>query len=115
MKKEMSEILRELRMERGLTQEEVGKVIGVQKAAIQKYEKGDVENMKRSSIQKLSDFYNVSPSYLMGLEEKKDANSEVSEIFKNRPELKILFNLTKDATKEEVEKAVKIIETMLGK
>ena len=116
MKKEMSEILRELRIERGLTQEEVGKIIGVQKAAIQKYEKGDVENMKRSSIQKLSDFYNVSPSYLMGLEEKKDSNlEEVLEVFKSRPELKILFNLTKDATKEEVEKAVKIIETMLGK
>ena len=46
----MSKILKELRLERGLTQEEVGKIIGVQKAAIQKYEKGDVMNMKRSIL-----------------------------------------------------------------
>ena len=112
----MGEILKKLRIERGLTQEEVGKIIGVQKAAIQKYEKGDVKNLKRSAIRKLSEFYNVSPSYLMGLEKKEDEQvKEYLEMLENRPELKMLFNVTKNATKEDIEKAVKIIETILGK
>lgn len=116
MRRNMGEILKELRTERGLTQEEVGKIIGVQKAAIQKYEKGNVENMKRSAIQKLSKFFGVSPAYLMGLEDPKDDEmGEYLEILKNRPELKMFFNLTKDATREEVEKVVKVIETILGK
>ena len=66
---EMGDIIRQLRLQRGLTQEELGKVIGVQKSAIRKYESGMVENMKRSSIKKLADFFNVSPSFLMGMEE----------------------------------------------
>ena len=122
MENKMGKILKELRLQKGLTQEEVGKIIGVQKAAIQKYEKGDVENMKRSSLIKLSEFYGVPVAYLMGHKEveekvaKEDEQlSEYLKLLETRPELKMLFNLTKDATREEVEKAVKIVETILGK
>lgn len=57
--------VKELRTAKGVSQEELGKVIGVQKAAINKYESGLVENMKRTSIQKLATYFGVSPSYLM--------------------------------------------------
>lgn len=116
MKKTMGEILKELRLERGLTQEEVGKIIGVQKAAIQKYEKGDVENMKQESIKILASYYGVTTDFLLGVEKRNDDQlDEYLKMFKSRPELKMLFNLTKDATREDVEKAVKIIEAVLGK
>ena len=116
MKKTMGEILKEFRLERGLTQEEVGKIIGVQKAAIQKYEKGDVENMKQESIKILASYYGVTTDFLLGVEKRNDDQlDEYLKMFKSRPELKMLFNLTKDATREDVEKAVKIIEAVLGK
>lgn len=67
----MGDRIKQLRKERGMTQEEVGKIIGVQKSAIRKYESGLVQNMKRSSIKKLSDFFGVSPSYLLGYDEKE--------------------------------------------
>lgn len=73
----MSEIIRLLRTEKGLTQEELGKVIGVQKSAIRKYESGLVENMKRSSIVKLANFFNVSPTYLLGYEENNTIDTEL--------------------------------------
>lgn len=65
----MGDIIRQLRLQRGITQEELGKIIGVQKSAVRKYEKGAVENIKRTSIKKMADFFGVSPTYLMGLEE----------------------------------------------
>lgn len=40
------EIIKQLRLRRGMSQEELGKKIGVQKAAINKYEKGLVVNLK---------------------------------------------------------------------
>lgn len=43
----MGERIKQLRIANGLTQEELGKYIGVQKAAIRKYEKGEVKNMKK--------------------------------------------------------------------
>jgi transcriptional regulator with XRE-family HTH domain len=112
----MGEILKELRLQKGLTQEDVGKIIGVQKAAIQKYEKGDVENIKRSSLEKLAKYYGVTTGYLLGIEKRNDDGlEEYLDMLRTRPELKMLFNLTKDATREDIEKAVKIIETVLGK
>lgn len=68
---DMGERLKELRLQKGATQEEVGKVINVTKPTIMKYEKGLVENLKRSSIEKLAKYFNVAPSYLMCLDDPK--------------------------------------------
>lgn len=45
--------IREARLSRGLTQEELGNLVGVQKSAIAKYENGRVVNIKRSTLHKL--------------------------------------------------------------
>ena len=36
-------------------------------------------------------------------------------MLRTRPEMKMMFQLAKGATKEDVEKAVRVIEAMLGK
>lgn len=59
------EKIRRLRKERDMTQEELGEAIGVQKAAINKYEIGTVVNLKRSVIMKISDIFGVNPIWLM--------------------------------------------------
>lgn len=68
----MGEIIKSLREEKGLSQQELGDVIGIQKAAVHKYESGMVHNMKRANIKKLADYFGVSPSYLMGWEEAEE-------------------------------------------
>jgi repressor LexA len=55
-----------LRKEHNLTQEELGAKIGVQKAAIQKYEKGTVKNIKRDSLIELARCLDTTPEYLLG-------------------------------------------------
>ena len=62
----MGERIKELRIAKGYTQEELGKKLGLKKAAIQKYENGNVENIKRSKIKLLADALGVNPSYIMG-------------------------------------------------
>ena len=71
----MGERIKELRLSKCLTQEELGKIIGVQKAAIQKYESGKVKNLKRSTIQTLANLFDVPPSYIMGLEDKENIDA----------------------------------------
>jgi transcriptional regulator with XRE-family HTH domain len=61
------EIIKKLRKDHGLTQEQLGEIVGVQKSAIAKYERGAVVNLKRETIQKLADYFGVRPSYIMGL------------------------------------------------
>lgn len=69
MENTMGMRIKQLRLQAHMTQEELGKVIGVNKAAIQKYESGQTMNMKRSKIAALSKFFKVSPTWLMGFED----------------------------------------------
>ena len=46
--------IKEARLAKGLTQEELGNLVGLQKSAIAKYENGRVVNIKRSTLQKLA-------------------------------------------------------------
>lgn len=46
--------IKDARLAKGLTQEELGNIVGLQKSAIAKYEKGRVVNIKRSTLQKLA-------------------------------------------------------------
>ena len=56
------------RIKAGLTQEELGKKLGLQKSAIAKYESGRVENIKRSVLDKMADVLGCSPLDLLGID-----------------------------------------------
>lgn len=65
------ERIRQLRIEHQMTQEELGAKVGVQKAAIYKYENGLVVNLKRSTLEKLAFALETTPTYLMGMEDSE--------------------------------------------
>jgi transcriptional regulator with XRE-family HTH domain len=58
--------IKELRLLNGMSQEELGLRVGVQRAAIQKYEKGTVENIPIKTIEKIAEVFGVSPTYIVG-------------------------------------------------
>ena len=62
--------------------------------------------------------FGVGVSALLGREETVNADPELTEylsVLRDRPEMRMLFSLTKDATKEDVETAVRLIEALRGK
>lgn len=65
----VGEYIKSLRMKYGYSQEQLGKLIGVQRAAVQKWECGKVQNLKRETIKKLSDIFNVPASSFVDEEE----------------------------------------------
>lgn len=67
------------RIAKGLTQEELGKLLGVQKSAVAKYENGRVVNIKRSMLKKISDVLGIRPSELI-FEEAQKNNDIISDI-----------------------------------
>ena len=56
--------IRDLRSARGWTQEELGRMLNVQKAAISKYEKG-IASPSNEVLKKMSSIFNVSTDYLL--------------------------------------------------
>ena len=70
---DMGTRIKEARIAKGMTQEELGKLVGVQKSAIAKYEKGRVVNIKRSTLQKIASALNINPTNLIFEESPKEA------------------------------------------
>ena len=102
----MKNRIRDLRIERGMTQEELGKAVGLKRAAINKYEKGVVVNIKQETIMKLAEVLHTTPSYLMGYEDDK-ALSELTAI--QEEVIEKFFSLTP----KNQETLLGIIETLL--
>lgn len=65
---EVSKNLKDLRKERGLSQEKVAKIIHVSQVAYSRYE-NDEREIPIALLCKLADFYNVSLDYLAGRED----------------------------------------------
>ena len=57
--------VREERLKRGLSQEELGKLIGVSKVAISHYERG-IEQPKINNLRKLIEILEITPNYILG-------------------------------------------------
>lgn len=55
------EVIKRLRIEKKLTQDELGEMLGVKKSAIQKYESGAITNLKIDCIQNLCRVFEVPP------------------------------------------------------
>lgn len=60
--------LRKRRLELNLTLEEVGNIVGVTKSTVAKWEKGNIQNMKRDKIALLAKALDVTPNFIIGLE-----------------------------------------------
>ena len=63
---DIGEKIRSARLAKGMTQEELGNRLGVQKSAIAKYESGRVVNIKRSTLKKISEILDIRPAELIG-------------------------------------------------
>ena len=70
---EIGQTIRQARIAKGLTQEELGNLVGLQKSAIAKYENGRVVNIKRSTLQKLAKALDLRGSDLVIEDDPKEA------------------------------------------
>lgn len=69
---ECGEIIKYLRIKNGLTQDELGVILGVKKSAIQKYESGAIQNLKMETLKQLCDYFDVAPFAFTHPERVKD-------------------------------------------
>lgn len=88
------EKIKMLRVKKRMSQEELGKKVGVQKAAINKYEKGIVVNLKMSTIAKLADALDVTPVYLMGIDEEQLPSNAIHLDLKSQHRIPILGRIS---------------------
>ena len=72
--------IKELRIKKKLTLEQVGTLVGVGKSTVRKWETGMIANMKRDKISALAKALGTTPAYLMGWEEEQKKNDIQADI-----------------------------------
>lgn len=118
MKMETGEMIKKLRMQNHWTQEQLGEKLGVQKSAIAKYEKGRVENLKRSTIQKMAEIFNVSPLVFLGYEVEERPNKQdirlktICNKLSSHNLLNELFDKVCDLTDNDIESVMMFVDTI---
>ena len=89
----IQERLKDLRVERKLTLEQLAEATGLSRAALGKYEADDFKDISPFSIVTLAKFYGVSADYLMGLTEQKNhPDTALSELHLSDDAIEVLKN-----------------------
>jgi repressor LexA len=68
----VGERLKNRRLELDLTLEEVGRLCGVSKSTVMKWENGEIENMKRDKIVLIAKALKVEPIYVLGIDDDQN-------------------------------------------
>lgn len=108
---------------KGVTPSRAALDAGISKSLVTKWKTNNAKDPSPDVVRKLAKYFGVSVAELLGetsQSEKPLINgdeelTEYLEMLKTRPECRMLFQLTKDATKEDVEAAVRIIEALRNK
>ena len=94
---EINEILKQRRLELGLTMLDVAKSVGVSEGTVSRWESGDIANMRRDKIAALAKTLNISPAVIMGWEQIEEKPAKISDSEKKI--LEIYNNLSDDGKK----------------
>lgn len=104
---EIGNKIKAARIAKGMTQEELGKFLGLQKSAIAKYESGRVVNIKRSTLKKISDILDIRASELIFDDQKQPPQGELS--YKQREFIKKVERMT-EAQLDKLEQILALVE-----
>lgn len=69
MNAELGARIRALRQQKGYSLRDVEKLIGSTASTIGKWERGEIKSLKAGTLQKLADALNVSPAFILGVED----------------------------------------------
>lgn len=92
----MENILKEKRLEKKLTLEQVGEIVGVGKSTVRKWENGMIENMGRDKIVSLSKALGISPLDILGIGDSENKTDPI------KKELNDIFDLLNSKRQKKV-------------
>lgn len=106
----MKNEFRQKREELNLTLQDVADYVGVSAGTVSRWETGNINNMKRDKIAKLSEILKLNPSVITGWETAKIENDgNISEIVLRSEEMELIRELRKDEPLD-IDTTVKILE-----
>lgn len=93
-------IIKNRRLELGLTLKDVAKSLGVAESTVSRYETSDIQNMGIDKIESLAKVLHCTPEYLMGWEKTPNEDIDIEKLNNNNQiKLKEYFELLLNSQK----------------
>lgn len=117
-----NQLIESRRKELGLTMEDVAKKVGVSKSTVKKWESGYIKNMRRDKMALLAEALQISPMDLLG-DTADDGQGyyadpdvvALAEELRTDPDRRILFDATKDLSKDDIDIVLNLINGLKAK
>lgn len=119
---DLYEIIKSECKKNGITVSAMCLELGMSKSMMSDLHSGKKKSLSAEKLSKIANYFNVSVDYLLTGEQKNQAPIDVVDEdlrdyldeLRNRPEMRMLFSTTKNATKAQIEAIVKMVEEMQG-
>lgn len=110
---EFKDKIKKLRTELNMTMDELARKVGVSTPTIQRYESGEIKNVRRDKIQLLADALETTPSYLMDWSNDQKPSTHKYELSN------AYFSLAKEAEQNnidpnDIKMAIEMIKKLRG-
>lgn len=105
---EIGTLLKNRRVDLGLTLKDIADAVGVSEATVSRWESGEIANMKRDKIAALAKVLSISPAAIMGWEAPSpeyyldpETAALAQEIYEGK-DLRALFDVVRDISPEDM-------------
>lgn len=106
----IGEKIKARRLELGMTTEDLGRLIGVQRSAVTKYEKDKID-LKSRQLQDIARALDVPASFLLS---DDDPDQERLEALHQKPRLGLLFDRSRKMTDKDIDFMLQMADRILG-
>ena len=115
----IAERIDELLRERGISGSRMSADLGMSRSFMTELRKGRAKSVTAETAARIAEYLGVSVDYLLGKDDAVKSDDPVErelagylEELRNRPDKRMLFSVTKGATKEQIEVIVHMIEEL---
>lgn len=110
---EVKDIIKNRRIELGMTLKQVAEAVGVNEGTVSRWESGDIDNMRRDRIAALSKVLHLDPLVIMGMEAVEEnqqqdyytdpVTAQIAEDMATNPNLKMLYDVQREMDPEDLQ------------
>lgn len=121
MSSNLAERIDDLLRERGISGSKMAADLGMSRSFMTELRKGRAKGVNVETAGRIADYLGVTVDYLLGKDDAAKQSDPVErelegylEDLRSRPEKRMLFSVTKNATREQIEAIVHMIEELQG-
>ena len=121
----IGELIRDRRIDLSLTMKELADRVGVSEATISRWESGEIKNMRRDAVARLSKALMINPKVLMDWNEEEmqgvdpyyldPETARLAQAAANDPDMRLLLDAKRDLPPEDMKMIIDLAKRLLNR